>query len=216
MHFLLYSNHISSDDRFYLRAVVWNSVGNSMADIKRLDKKGNIKTSCSTKRADQDGAVKGNPAAGSEQWGVPAIAGNVWIASAVNAGAPSPPRPARILVMDDEEIIRNVSREIFSALGHSVEVAKHGQEALEKYQDAMAAGKPFDIVILDVTVRGGMGGSKTIQKLVEIDPAVKAVVSSGYSDDAALANHLSQGFKAYLKKPYNIAQLRGILNSLLP
>jgi two-component system cell cycle sensor histidine kinase/response regulator CckA len=79
----------------------------------------------------------------------------------------------------------------------------------------MAAGMPFDIVILDVTVPGGMGGEKTIQKLVEIDPAVKAIVSSGYFDDAAIANHLSQGFKAYLKKPYNIAQLRGILNSLL-
>jgi hypothetical protein len=121
MHFLLYSNHISSDDRFYreaLGAVVSNKVENSMADIKRLDKKGNIKTNGSTIRPDQEGAVKYNPAAGSEQWGFPAISGDVWIASAVNADEPSPPRPARVLMMDDEEIIRNLSREIFSALGH--------------------------------------------------------------------------------------------------
>jgi len=97
-----------------------------------------------------------------------------------------------------------------------VEVAKHGDEALEMYQDAMAAGRPFDIVILDLTVRGGMGGSKTMQKLVEIDPTVKAIVSSGYSDDATIADHLAEGFKAYLKKPYNIEQLRGILSTLLP
>ena len=62
--------------------------------------------------------------------------------------------------MDDEEIIRNMSSELICALGHDVEVAKHGQEALEKYQEAIAAGKPFDIVILDLTVRGGMGGRK--------------------------------------------------------
>jgi CheY-like chemotaxis protein len=96
-----------------------------------------------------------------------------------------------------------------------VEVAKHGQEALEKYQGAMAAGSPFDIVILDLTIRGGMGGSETIQKLLEIDPAAKAIVSSGYSDDAVIANHLEHGFKAYLKKPCSIAEMRHIVNSLL-
>jgi two-component system cell cycle sensor histidine kinase/response regulator CckA len=146
---------------------------------------------------------------------LPAITGEGRTAAEVGVPEPSLPRPARVLVMDDEELIRNLSRDILSTLGHSVEVAKHGDEALEKYQDAMSAGKPFDIVILDVTVRGGMGGLKTMQKLVEMDSAVKAIVSSGYSDDAAIANHLSQGFKACLKKPYNIAQLRGVLSSLL-
>ncbi|HEY6010502.1 MAG TPA: response regulator, partial [Nitrospirota bacterium] len=107
------------------------------------------------------------------------------------------------------------SREMIGSLGHDVDVAKHGQEALEKYQEAVAAGRPFDIVILDLTIRGGMGGVETMQKLLERDPAVKAIVSSGYSDDAAIASHLAHGFKAYLKKPYEIDELREILRSLL-
>ena len=88
-------------------------------------------------------------------------------------------RRARVLVMDDEEFIRNLSSELLGALGHDVEVAQHGQEALEKYQGAIAAGKPFDIVILDLTVRGGMGGAETMQKLLEMDPAVKASCRAG-------------------------------------
>jgi two-component system cell cycle sensor histidine kinase/response regulator CckA len=125
------------------------------------------------------------------------------------------PRTANVLVMDDEEIIRNLSCEIIKTLGHTVEVAVHGQEALEKYQGAMAAGRPFDIVILDLTVRGGMGGSETLQKLLELDPGVKAIVSSGYSDDFAMTNYEKQGFKAFLKKPYNVDALRVMLNEML-
>lgn len=79
----------------------------------------------------------------------------------------------------------------------------------------MNAGKPFAIVILDLTVRGGMGGVETIQKLREIDPAVKAVVSSGYSNDAALSNYREQGFRTFLKKPYNLKELHDALNALL-
>ncbi len=146
---------------------------------------------------------------------LPAIAREDRTASSVKPPERSAQRTARVLVMDDEEIIRNLSRELVNALGHEVDIARHGEEALEKYREALAAGKPFDLVILDLTVRGGTGGVETIQKLREIDPAVKAVVSSGYSDDTAIASHLSLGFKSYLKKPYNIDQLRQILNSLL-
>ncbi len=123
-------------------------------------------------------------------------------------------RRARVLIMDDEDLVRHLCMEMLKSLGHEAEVAQHGQEAIEKYQAAMPAGKPFDIVILDLTVRGGMGGADTLKKLLEIDPAVKAVVSTGYSDDAAIANHLSLGFKAYLKKPYDITALRDTLYSL--
>ena len=76
--------------------------------------------------------------------------------------------------MDDDEVIRNISRELLNALGHDVEVAKHGQEALEQYQGAIAAGHPFDFVILDLTIRRGMGGLETIQQLLKMDPHVKA------------------------------------------
>ena len=131
------------------------------------------------------------------------------------AAVMAPRRAARVLVMDDEEVIRNQSIEILVELGHTAEVVEKGQEALEKYQNAMTAGTPFDIVILDLTVRGGMGGLETIQKLLQIDPMVKAIVSSGYSDDAALSNYRELGFQAFLKKPYRVGDLQRILNSLL-
>jgi len=124
-------------------------------------------------------------------------------------------RTARILVMDDEEIIRNLSSELLRVLGHEVEVSKHGQEALEMYQSAVAGGKPFDIVILDLTVRGGMGGSETMQNLLAIDPAVRAIASSGYSEDTRTVNYQKQGFKAFLKKPYHIDTLSEVLNKML-
>ena len=80
---------------------------------------------------------------------------------------------------------------------------------------AKLSGKPFDIVILDLTVRGGMGGAETIKKLLEIDPGVRAVVSSGYSDDAAIANYQDVGFRTFLKKPYNAEKLRDAITMAL-
>jgi len=117
-------------------------------------------------------------------------------------------------VMDDDDVIRQVSCELLDALGHDVEVAVHGQDALDKYQRAIAAGCPFDIVILDLTIRGGLGGAETIQRLLKVDPDVKAIVSSGYSDDETTMNYLSQGFKASLKKPYDIDALKDAINKM--
>ncbi len=124
-------------------------------------------------------------------------------------------RQARVLVMDDEEMIREVSRELLTSIGHDVVCVESGETALEVYQAARDAGIPFDLVILDLTIRGGMGGIETLRKLVELDRDVVAVVSSGYSDDAALSNYRKQGFRAFLKKPYNIEELQNTLNALL-
>jgi PAS domain S-box-containing protein len=124
-------------------------------------------------------------------------------------------RKGRILVMDDEEMIRTVTGELLTTVGHEVAFAEKGETALEIYRAARDAGHPFDVVILDLTIRGGMGGLETLQKLTDIDPDVKAVVSSGYSDDAALSNYCEQGFKAFLKKPYDIEELQNTLNPLL-
>jgi PAS domain S-box-containing protein len=124
-------------------------------------------------------------------------------------------RKGKILVMDDEERIRNVARELIMALGHEVDLAEHGETAIEKYHAAMKLGKPFDIVILDLTVRGGMGGKATIELLRVIDPGVKAIVSSGYSDDTVVADYEKYGFKARLTKPYKLDGLRDTLNALL-
>jgi PAS domain S-box-containing protein len=121
----------------------------------------------------------------------------------------------KVLVMDDDAVVCDVARALLNELGHEVEIAGHGEAAIEKYQNAKEAGTPFDVVILDLTIRGGIGGTETIRKLLTIDPDVKAVVSSGYSDDAALSNYREQGFKAFLKKPYDIRELEDTLNVLL-
>ncbi len=121
----------------------------------------------------------------------------------------------KILVMDDEELVLNIAGEMMSALGHDVEFAKHGESATEKYRAAMDSGNPFDIVILDLTIRGGLGGRDTIEQLSKIDPKVKAIVSSGYSDDAAVADYEKYGFKARLTKPYKLEDLRDTLYMVL-
>jgi CheY-like chemotaxis protein len=96
-----------------------------------------------------------------------------------------------------------------------VDFAKHGEAAVEKYRSARDAGKPFDIVILDLTIRGGMGGAETIERLRAIDPGVKAIVSSGYSEDDIVADYEKYGFKARLNKPYRLNDLKKTLNKLL-
>lgn len=119
----------------------------------------------------------------------------------------------KILVMDDEEMVRNIAGELIRSLGHDVELAEHGGAAIEKYQSAMESGKPFDIVILDLTIRGGMGGKETIEQLLLIDPAVRAIVSSGYSDDDTVSDYHKYGFKSCLTKPYKVANLRDTIMS---
>jgi PAS domain S-box-containing protein len=122
----------------------------------------------------------------------------------------------RVLVMDDEEILRRVTAQLVHSLGHEVEVARDGQEALDLYRAALEAGRRFDVVILDLTVRGGMGGAEAMRRLCELDPTVTAIVSSGYSDDATMADHLTQGFKAFLQKPYGLQALNQAIGALLP
>ena len=128
---------------------------------------------------------------------------------------PAVTRKARVLVMDDEEMIREVARELLTSIGHDVICVESGETALEAYQAARDAGTPFDLVILDLTIRGGMGGIETLRMLGKIDRDVKAVVSSGYSDDAALSNYRKLGFRAFLKKPYNMEELQNTLNTVL-
>jgi two-component system cell cycle sensor histidine kinase/response regulator CckA len=129
--------------------------------------------------------------------------------------APGKTRTGRVLVMDDEKVVREVAGELLHALGHDADFAENGETALTMYREAMAAAKPFDVVILDLTIRGGMGGLETLRKLLEIDPGAKALVSSGYSDDAALSNYRELGFRAFLKKPYNLKELQNTLSALL-
>jgi len=144
------------------------------------------------------------------------LAATAAVAEAPTVGAPAKTiRRGKILVMDDEDLVRQVSYDLLSELGHEVALAENGEEAVRQYREAKAAGAPFDAVILDLTVRNGMGGVAALEQLLSIDPAVKAVMSSGYSDDASTANYRSLGFKVFLKKPYHLSELRAVLNGLL-
>ncbi|NTV14356.1 MAG: PAS domain S-box protein [Desulfobulbaceae bacterium] len=121
----------------------------------------------------------------------------------------------RVLFMDDEEMIRDLASKLITALGHDVELAEHGNEAVEKFIKAKQNANSFDVVILDLTIRGGMGGIETVQELLKIDPGLKAIVSSGYSDSSASSSYKKQGFKAFLNKPYNFKELREVLNNII-
>ena len=131
----------------------------------------------------------------------------------VDAAAPG--RKGRILVMDDEELVRDVAMGLIDALGHEAVCAENGEAAIEKFRQARGSGTPFDIVILDLTIRGGMGGEEAIGKLREIDPDVTAIVSTGYSDNPVVSDYRSYGFTTFLNKPYTIHSLKESLDSLL-
>ncbi len=122
----------------------------------------------------------------------------------------------RVLLMDDEEAIRDVTQEMLREDGHTVVVTEEGEKAIAVYQNALAAGEPFDVVILDLTVPGGMGGLETIRRLLEIDPKVKAIVSSGYSDDQVMADHRRYGFMGVLTKPFEITGLARKVREVMP
>ena len=108
----------------------------------------------------------------------------------------------KILVMDDEFLIREVAGKMLTDAGFTVEKAATGEEAVDLYKKALISGLKFDAVILDLTIPGGMGGKETVDKLIQIDPAVIAIASSGYSEDAIISNPSEHGFAASVPKPY--------------
>jgi len=121
----------------------------------------------------------------------------------------------KILLMDDEEIIRNNTGEMLSQIGYQVQLVEDGAGAIDLYTRARESGKPFDVVIMDLTIPGGMGGEKTINKLIKIDPEVKAIVSSGYSNAPIMSNYLEYGFCDIVIKPYQIEELHKKLHNII-
>ncbi|MGD8301632.1 MAG: ATP-binding protein, partial [Desulfobacterales bacterium] len=121
----------------------------------------------------------------------------------------------RILVMDDEAMIRKLAGELLTYLGYTVDFASNGTEAVKRFKKALDSKAPFDAVILDLTVKGGMGGKKAIQELAKIDPHVVGIVSSGYSNDPVMAEYERHGFKGVVTKPYTMGELGEKLNQVL-
>lgn len=132
---------------------------------------------------------------------------------------PRPPATSRasgkILVMDDEAMIRTLAGNMLAKLGYEAAFARNGEEALAAYETARAEGRPFDLVILDLTVKGGMGGKETMQRLRECDPDVKAIVSSGYANDPGVTHFAAYGFAGVVAKPYRFDEIRRQLDAIL-
>jgi signal transduction histidine kinase/CheY-like chemotaxis protein len=121
----------------------------------------------------------------------------------------------KILVMDDEEVIREIAGDILDFLGYEVEFAGDGNQAIDIYKKAMVSGHHFIAVIMDLTIPGGMGGKETIQILREIDQNITAIASSGYSNDPIMAEYKAYGFSGVITKPYMVSELERILNEVL-
>ncbi len=121
----------------------------------------------------------------------------------------------RILVMDDEENVLNSTKKMLTYLGYAVDTVKNGDEAIARYNEALTYLQPFNAVLMDLTIRGGKGGLETIRKLREIDPDVKAIVSSGYFNDPIMADYKKHGFCGVIPKPYEIEDISYLLRNIM-
>ncbi len=127
----------------------------------------------------------------------------------------SPPRSARIMVMDDEEMLRNLLKSQLKALGHKPLLVKNGQQAIDRYQRHQENDDPIDVVIMDLTIPGAMGGREAARNLLKIDPTAKLIVASGYSNDPVMANFKKYGFQAAVTKPFDLKELSSTITALL-
>ena len=120
-----------------------------------------------------------------------------------------------ILVLDDEETVREVLGAMLEKMGHRVSFATAGQEAIVKYRNAYNDGPAYDVVIVDLTIPGGMGGEETAQEILRINPRARLVVSSGYATDPVMANFEAHGFRGVLVKPYRFEELKNVVEQVL-
>jgi PAS domain S-box-containing protein len=139
----------------------------------------------------------------------------LYLPVSADASPAPPPRPSeafpsgegRVLVLDDEEAVRKVAANLLRRLGYEVDLAETGEGVLSLYTEAMSSSRPYDAVILDLTIPGGMGGKECMQHLRRLDPNVSAIVSSGYSTDPVMAEYKKHGFRGVVAKPYQIKEL---------
>jgi len=121
----------------------------------------------------------------------------------------------RVLYMDDESALRDIAGEMLGHMGYEVEFARDGAEAIKMYSEAAASKKPFDVVIMDLTIPDGMDGAEAVRKLREIDPGVKAIVSSGYANDPIIKDFKKYDFSGVIAKPFDVDELVRVIESVL-
>ena len=141
---------------------------------------------------------------------VPGVPGAVPVRSRVPSG-----RAARILVLEDEPLIRQLMFANLSSRGFVVETTSDGAATVSRYGEELSKGTPFDLVILDLSIPLGLGGRETMEQLRALHPEVRAIVSSGYSDDAVMSRYMDFGFRAVLPKPYDPAELIALVSEVL-
>ncbi|MCP4342281.1 MAG: response regulator, partial [Desulfobulbaceae bacterium] len=124
-------------------------------------------------------------------------------------------KTATVMVMDDEEMIREIVQKQLSILGHDAVLVADGEEAINKYQELQDSDTPVDLVIMDLTIPGGMGGREASKKLLQIAPETKIIVASGYSNDPLMANYSEYGFSAAVAKPFDLARLKKAIEESL-
>jgi CheY-like chemotaxis protein len=121
----------------------------------------------------------------------------------------------KILIMDDDETILDVIGAMLHGVGYDVVSARDGQEMVQAYEKSLSHGKSFDIVILDLTIPGGMGGREAVGRLLQLDPQARAIVSSGYSNDPVMADYQAFGFRGAISKPYRFEELCQVIEDVL-
>jgi CheY-like chemotaxis protein len=121
----------------------------------------------------------------------------------------------RVLVMDDEATVLRLAERALQDAGYATKMAANGSDAVEIYRKVFAEGQRFDAVVLDLTVRGGMGGKEAVERILAIDPAARLMVSSGYSEDSVMAEYRRHGFSAVLPKPYTAQQLCDAVHGMI-
>jgi two-component system cell cycle sensor histidine kinase/response regulator CckA len=121
----------------------------------------------------------------------------------------------KVLVMDDEEIVRDVVGLMLYKLNYDVSLSKDGDETIEQYKNLKALGESFDVVILDLNVKDGIGGTEACRKLLEIDPSVNCIASSGYPVDLVMMDFERYGFKGSIAKPYRLNHLNEVLKEVI-
>ncbi len=124
-------------------------------------------------------------------------------------------RPGKILIMDDDEMIREVVGEMLMHMGYAVDFSNDGVDTCKKYTYSIEKKEKFDLIIMDLTIPGGMGGKEAVKKILEIDPTAKVVVSSGYSNDPVMGDYKSYGFSGVVVKPFQINELKAVITGLL-
>lgn len=129
--------------------------------------------------------------------------------------SPSTGTQGRVLLMDDEESILEVMSQMLRRRGFDVSCARDGAEAVTVYRDALTKGARFDVVVMDLTIPGGVGGREAIHQLLALDPGARALVSSGHSNDPVMVRPMEHGFVGGVPKPYSIAELVAALHRAL-